>query len=158
MDNAHKLPFADQGSVAGVLTITTSRDGVAREVGRFPNKVVSASGFGRNLIARQLIGDTTYPLEIDSAALGSSATAADDTQTGLITPVVSGIAISAASAVGGIVTVDVFVADANLANGTYREFGLFCNGRLFARVVVSPDYTKVSGEDTLFSYTLTLSG
>ena len=153
-----KLDIQDGSRVAGFLTITTFKDGKpVREIGRFPNKVVVSNGYGRNLIARRLIGDTTYGIEIDSAALGTDGTAAADVQTDLLAPTVTGIPLTDGSAVNGVVTIDVFVADANLANGTYREFGLFIGGRLFARVVISPAYTKVSGEDTLFSYELTLT-
>lgn len=148
-------PFA----VAGVLRITKYFDG--REVWQsaaLPNKVVSSSGYGRNIIARQLAGDATYPIEIDSAALGSGSTAAADSDIGLETSVVSGLSITNAVVTNNVVQVDVFVSDAALSNGTYREFGLFCNGRLFARILISPAYTKASGEDTLFSYTLTITG
>lgn len=142
----------------GLLTITRMRGGrVVEKVGPFPNKVVCTDGYGRNLLARQLAGVTLYPVEIDSAALGDTNTAASDAQTDLLTPLVTGIPITDKTAVLGVVTVDVFVADANLPDDTYREFGLFCDGRLFARVVISPDYTKGAGEDTLFTYELTLS-
>lgn len=148
----------DQGRVAGHLTITTFKDGVAvRSSGPLPNKVVSSSGYGRNLIARQLAGDSTYPLEIDTASLGDNNTAAADAQTDLLNPLVEDVPITNATAVDDVLTVDVFVADANLPNDTYEEFGLFCAGRMFCRVVISPAYTKGAGEDTLFSYELTLN-
>lgn len=154
-----KSPKVKEGArVGGQLTITTFKDGVAiRTVGPFCNKVVSSEGYGRNLIARQLAGNATYSLEIDTASVGDSNTAAADAQTDLISPLVEDIPITDASAVDDVLTVDVFVSDANLADDTYQEFGLFCGGRLFARVVISPSYTKASGEDTLFSYELTLS-
>lgn len=153
----NKRNHTDVSRVAGFLTIKRFKDGKPEIVGRFPNKVVMSSGYGRNLIARRLAGDATYAIAIDSAGLGSSSTAAADAQTDLITPVVTGIPLTNITAVDDVVTVDVFVADANLPNGTYREFGLFIDGRLFARVVVSPDYTKAAGEDTLFTYELTLT-
>jgi len=145
--------------VAGELTIRKLVEG--REVWRsepLPNKVVTSAGFGRNLIARMLAGDSSLGLEIDTASLGDDNTAAADTQTDLLSPLVEDIPITNAAAVDNVVTVDVFIADANLPNDTYEEFGLFIGGRLFARVVISPSYTKATGEDTLFSYTLTLTG
>lgn len=149
----------DNTTVRGSLTISTFRDGkVIRTSPAYPNKVVTSSGYGRNLIARALAGDSTYSVVIDSAALGDSNTAAADGNTGLGNSLVSGIPISNMSASSNVLNVDVFVADDNLPDDTYEEFGLFCDGRLFARVVISPAYTKVSGEDTLFSYTLTLTG
>lgn len=144
--------------VAGRLTIKTFRDGeLARMIGPFPNRVVSSSGYGRNLIARQLAGDTTYPLAIDSASVGDDGTAAADGQTGLGNALVEDIPLTSIGATGDTVTVDVFVADANLPDDSYEEFGLFCDGRLFSRVVIDPAYTKASGEDTLFSYELTIN-
>lgn len=148
----------DSGHVGGHLTIQSFKDGtLVRKLGPFPNKVVMSSGYGRNIIARQIAGDTTYSLEIDSASLGDSNTAAADAQTDLLSPLVQDIPITDSRATNDLVTTDVFVADANLPDDTYEEFGLFCDGRLFARVVISPAYTKASGEDTLFTYELKLT-
>lgn len=149
----------DESRVAGFLTITRLRDGQAVEkLGPFPNKVVSSSGHGRNIIARQLAGDTTYGIEIDSAAVGDSATAAADGNTDLGNSLVSSIDITKFTVTNNVLQVDVFVADGNLADDTYQEFGLFCGAQLFARIIIDPAYTKASGEDTLFTYTLTISG
>jgi hypothetical protein len=150
---------SDINHVGGYLTITKLIDGkVVFTTPAMPNKVVSSSGYGRNLIARQLAGDTTFSMEIDSASIGTSSTAAADGQTNLVASAVSGISITNMVVANNVLTVDVFVASGELPNGTYREFGLFCNGRLFARIVISPDYTKGTNEDTLFTYTLTLAG
>jgi len=154
------VPILEQNHVAGHLTISTYKNDVLiRRSEPMPNKVVSGTGgHGRNLIARQLAGDTTYPLAITSAAAGSGSTAPADGDTGLETPVASNIPITRMIVTNNVLQVDVFVSSANLANGTYREFGLFCGAQLFARIIISPDYTKASGEDTLFTYTLTLTG
>lgn len=146
-------------NLAGVLSIKTFKDGkLVRELGPFKNKVVTSSGYGRNLILRAMAGDTTYPIEIDSAAVGSNSTAAVDGDTNLNTVVHSGLSITNASVSNNVLTIDVFVADATLTNVTYREFGLFADGRLISRVIISPDYTKGAGEETLFAYTLTMTG
>lgn len=144
----------------GHLTIRGYRDGaLIRETGPIPNKVVSGSGgYGRNLVARQLAGDTTYPLEIDSAALGDDDTAPADSDTALGNSLVSGIGITNIVVSNNSLQIDVFIADGSLADDTYKEFGLFCAGRLFARILISPSYTKATGEDTLFTYTLPLTG
>lgn len=158
MKRLRKVKRSDRARVAGYLTISTFKDGErVSTVGPFPNKVVSSSGYGRNLIARRLAGDASLPIQIDSASVGDSNTAAADAQIDLVSPLVTDIPITDSTAVSDIVTVDVFAADANLPDDTYREFGLFCDGRLFARVVISPAYTKVAGEDTLFTYELTLT-
>lgn len=154
-----KIKLSEPSRIAGVLIISAYRNGVLlRQSSPLPNKVVLGSGYGRDLILRQLSGDTTYALEIDSAAVGDDDTAATDADTALGSALVSGISITNMTITGEVLNVDVFVADGNLADDTYQEFGIFCDSRLFARVVIDPAYTKVSGEDTLFSYSLTLSG
>jgi len=149
----------DSAHIGGYLTIKTFKDGVLqRELGPFQNKVVSSNGYGRNLILRQMAGDTTYPIEIDSAAIGDGNTAPADGNTGLANSLVSGIDITNMSITNNVLTIDVFVADGNLPNDTYEELGFFAAGRLISRIIISPAYTKSTGEDTLFTYTLTLTG
>jgi hypothetical protein len=149
----------DQLGIVGQLTIKTFKDGqLIREIGPFKNKVVTSSGYGRNLILRALAGDTTYPVEIDSAAVGDNNTAPVDGNTALGNSLVSGIAITNKSVANNVLTVDVFANTTTLPNDTYEEFGLFCAGRMLSRVIISPAYTKATGEDTLFVYTLTMTG
>lgn len=150
---------SDAFAIAGQLAIKTFKDGkLIREIGPCKNKVVSSSGYGRNIILRQMAGDTTYALEIDSAAVGDGATAPADGDTGLDNSLVAGLTITNASVANNILTIDLFVPDADLPDDTYAEFGLFANGRLMSRVLIAPTYTKAAGEDTLFSYTLTITG
>lgn len=154
-----KRELPDASAIAGALTIKAFKDGeLIREIGPFKNKVVSSSGYGRNIILRQMAGDVTYALAIDSAAVGSGAVAPADGDTGLGTSLVSGLTITNASVANNILTIDVFVPSASLPVATYAEFGLFANGRLMTRVLITPAYTKAAGEDTLFTYTLTLTG
>lgn len=146
--------------VAGKLTIRKFREGrLIFQSAPLPNKVVSdAGGYGRNLIARALAGDATYPVTIDSARIGDDDTPAADADSDLGNVLITDVPITNITVSGDELNLDVFVADSNLPDDTYEEFGLFCDGRLFARIVISPAYTKVSGEDTLFTYTLTLTG
>lgn len=149
----------DSVHLAGVLRIKTLKNGeVIRESGPFKNKVVTSAGYGRNLILRWMAGETTYPIVIDSAALGDSTTAAADGDTGLLNQLVSGLTITNITVVNNVMTVDVFVPDGDLPDDTYAEFGLFLTGRLLSRIIISPSYTKSAGEDTLFSYELTFTG
>lgn len=150
---------SDQLGFVGELTIRTYKDGAnVRQIGPFKNKVVSSSGYGRNLIMRALAGDATYPVEIDSASLGDDNTAPTDSDTGLGNSLIADLPLTAASVSNNILTIDVFVPSANLPDDTYEEFGLFADGRLMSRLVISPAYTKASGEDTLFTYTMTANG
>lgn len=144
---------------AGVLTIKKYKDGKLISQSEHKNKVVSgAGGYGRNLIMRQLIGDTTYGIEIDSASIGDGSTAPADSDTALGNSLVSGISISNSSLANNVATIDVFASDGTLPDDTYNEFGFFIGGRLFSRILISPAYTKATGEDTIFSYTLTSTG
>ena len=119
---------------------------------------MSSTGYGRNLILRWMAGEATYPIVINSASLGTGTTAAADGDTNLQTPTVTGIAITDMAVVNNVLTVSVFVPDGDLPNGTYAEFGLLATLRLLIRILISPSYTKATGEDTLFSYSLTFSG
>lgn len=91
-------------------------------------------------------------------SLGDDNTAAADGNTALGNSLVSGISITDFTISNNELEIDVFVSDGSLPDDTYEEFGLFCDGRLFARIIITPAYTKASGEDTLFTYTLTLTG
>lgn len=145
--------------LSGVLVIKKWKDGkLIWQSEPIKNKVVSSSGYGRNLVLRRLIGDTTYGIAIDSAKIGSGTTAPTDSDTDLQTAVVSGISISNSSVSNDVATIDVFISDGTLPNGTYGEFGFFISGRMFSRILISPVYTKASGEDTTFTYTLTSTG
>jgi hypothetical protein len=156
MKNSNNL---DNVGIHGQLTIKTFKNGVlVREAGPFKNKVVTSSGYGRNLILRALAGDATYPVEIDSASVGDNNTAPADGNTALGNSLVALIPITNKSVANNVLTVDVFANTTVLPNDTYEEFGLFCNARMLSRVIISPPYTKATGEDTLFVYTLTMTG
>ncbi len=153
------MQLKDKAHIGGTLTIKTFRDGqLVRTLGPFHNKVVSSSGYGRNLLIRQLAGDATYPIEIDSMAIGDGTTAPADGDTALGNSLVSGIDITDMTVDNNLLSIDVFVADGNLPDDDYEELGFFCTGRLFSRILLDTTYTKESGEDTLFNYQLTFSG
>lgn len=154
-----EITHTDDNFITGSLVITKFKDGQKIwQSEPMKNKVVSSSGYGRNLIARRLAGDTTYGIEIDSASLGDSNTAPADGDTGLGNSLVSGISITNATVSNNQITIDVFASDGTIADDTYEEFGLFIGGRLFSRLVISPAYVKATGEDSLFTYTLTIAG
>jgi hypothetical protein len=154
-----EIASRSRAHAGGFLTIRRFRNGELLSVSDpIPNKVVSSEGYGRNLILRWMTGEATYPIVIETAALGDDGTAAVDGDTALGNETVADIPLTDSTVSGDELTIDVFVADANLPNGTYRELGFFADGRLMVRIVIDPDYTKVSGEDTLFTYTLALNG
>lgn len=124
---------------------------------RMKNKIVSTSGYGRNLIMRQLAGDTTYSIEIDSAKIGTGTNAPADSDTDLQTAVLSNIPVANVVVSNDSVLITFFITDALLTNGTYKEFGIYCNGRLFARSLISPNFTKGSNQNATVDYTITSS-
>lgn len=149
----------ESASIAGVLTITKLKNGKKIwESEPMHNKVVSSDGYGRNLLMRKLAGVDTYPVEIDSFSIGDGTTAPVDADTGLENSLVSGIDLTNVSLSNNVLTIDVFISDDNLPDDTYAEVGFFCTGRIFSRILLTAPYTKSTGEDTLFSYTLTFTG
>ncbi|CAB4151428.1 hypothetical protein UFOVP594_15 [uncultured Caudovirales phage] len=156
-----KLTSKDTPGMTGKLVIMKfakgTRDLLWKSEPMF-NLVVSSDGYGRNLIMRQLSGNTAYPILIDSASIGDDNTAPNDADTDLGNVLVSGISISNMVVTNDELVVDVFASDATLPDDTYQEFGLKCGTQLFSHVIISPAYTKSSNEDTLFTYTLTLNG
>ena len=121
------------------------------------NKIMLSANYGLDVISRQLGGDDTYPMEIDSASIGTGTTAPAASDTALETPTLSGIVVADVAYGIGEVTLTFFITDAQLANGTYTEFGIFQNLRLFARSLILPVFTKASNQNVTVDYTISLS-
>lgn len=102
------------------------------------NLVVSSSGYGRNLLVRQMSGDTTYPIVINSCKIGTGTNTPADSDTDLQTSVLSVSSPITYEVNNNQLILTFFIPTANLADGTYREFGLFMTSRLFARSLISP--------------------
>lgn len=121
------------------------------------NLIMEGAINGTGLIMRQLANDTTYALPITSAAIGTGSTAPALSDTALVAPVLSGILVRSRVQTPTSLTLKFFVTDGELANGTYREFGLFCGARLFARSLISPVWTKATGQDAIIEYVITIT-
>jgi hypothetical protein len=122
------------------------------------NLIVSGSGgYGRNIIARILANDNTYPLPITSASIGTDSTAPTNADTDLIAPVLEDIGVADEEVTDNVVVLSFFISNSELANGTYKEFGLFCGTKLFARSIITPSYVKGTNEDTTVEYTITIT-
>lgn len=150
-----KILGTDKNTIGGVLEIVKFRNG--KEISRksHHNLVVNSSGYGKNIILRQLSGDDTYAIDIASFCAGSSNQAVSELDTDLIALVMSGISITDYVISGSQLIMNVFVTDAEMPNGTYREFGFKTSGnRLFSRIVPAGALVKSAGEDILFIYTL----
>lgn len=142
----------------GRYKITTLERGKAvHETDWIHNLIMEGVSNGTGLITKQLIGDVVLPLPITSASIGTSATAPAITDTALVAPVLSNIIVRTKSATATVVSLSFFIADAELANGTYREFGLFCGTRQLARSLITPVFTKASGQDAIITYEITIT-
>lgn len=146
-----------KGGMTGRLTISKYKDGKLISEQKEENRVVSSAGHGRNLLIRQLTGDTTYGLEVDEGKIGTGTTAPVDGDTDLETAVLSNITVESTSFSNDEATFSFFILDGDLADGTYDEFGLFIGGQLLARSVFTNSFSKSAGENTRVDYTLTLS-
>lgn len=121
------------------------------------NLVVTGVNHGTNLILQRLIGEKDFDIEVTSAAIGTGTTVPQASDTDLATPVLDGILRATQEIVGNTAVLQFFIADAELPNGTYSEFGLKCGEQLFARSLIQPTYTKSSAEDTTVEYELTVT-
>lgn len=118
------------------------------------NLVVFNTDHGAQLILQHLAGDTTYPLNLDNASIGTGTTAAADTDTDLETPEVEDIPRVLVEINTDNIYTEWFIPSDELPNDTYTEFGLFAGTQLFARSIISPSFTKGNNEDALVEYTI----
>jgi hypothetical protein len=116
------------------------------------NLVTLANNHGLNLIARHLVGDDSFPLEITQAKIGTGTTPPTIADTDLETPVLSNIIVALSSFTGGVADFEFFMPDGELPDNEYTEFGIFCGDQMFARSIINPSYTKTTGEDTSCQY------
>ena len=128
-------------------------------VGKWNNNLIMlGTNTGLNLFIKRLLGTKLYDPEITQAKIGTGDTAPADADTDLETTVLAGILVSKSTEESaGVVTFEFFMSDADLTEGTYREFGIFCSSQLFARALILPVYSKSVGEDSQVEYTLTLT-
>lgn len=159
-----RLGLNSKGAMLGSFVIKTydNRTGkLLYQSKPIKNRIVSSSGYGRNIVIRNLAGDNTYPIEIDGAIIGTGTSTPSDSDTNLQTPTtLTGITvIPVASSVvsNDSVVMSFYVTDVQLPNGTYNEFGLKCGSQLFSRAIISPAFTKGTNQNTTVDYTIQLS-
>ncbi len=147
--------------IKGKIRITTFQAGtkeIIRQTGWMPNLIVLGENTGMNLLIKRLINNTTYDLIITSAEIGTDDTPPANGNTNLIAPVVTGIEVSNVTQVDvDEALIEFFIPDAQLPEGTYKEFGLRCGTQLFSRVLISPVYEKTIGSDTKVEYTINVN-
>lgn len=146
------------------VIVTDSKTGEVKRVSEWSkNLIMNSTGRGIQMLMERLSGSTTYTGIINYGGIGSSATAPAITDTQL-TAEVARATTATATLSGNILTCKFFFADANLANGTYREFGMFVDGtasansgRLFNHSLFGTAHTKATGEDTTVQVDVTFS-
>lgn len=119
------------------------------------NLVMLGTNTGVNLILARLANVLTYDCIITSAEIGTGTTAPANSDTNLVTPTVTGIAVASSSVSSGSILLSFFIPSGSLANGTYKEFLLRCGTQAFARSLITPNYTKGTNQDTTIEYTIT---
>ena len=128
------------------------------------NLVMDSPNYGLDIIIQRLAGINTYSLNLLWIELGTGTTAPTVNDTGLTTPSIRA-AVSLQEDYGATdAIVQAYIIDANLPNATYGEVGSFVDGtssigsgQLFNHALISPTYTKVSGEDTTIEVDINLT-
>lgn len=155
-----KKLFDEKNGISGKYRFITKRAGtdeVIRETDWIENLVMNGTDTGVNLIMKTLIGTTTIN-EITSASIGTGTTAPTDGDTDLETPVTTDIPRGTQNiSPTNVLTILFFIPDGDLPNGTYNEFGLFCETQIFSRSIISPAYVKGSTEDTIVEYRIEIT-
>jgi hypothetical protein len=125
------------------------------------NLIMNGTNTGLNLILDHLNSDNTYSLNINYADIGTGTNTPAYADTTLQTAVSRAVKANGTVS-GSILSLFFFWADANLANGTYREFGAFIDGtatvstgQIFERALFAIAYTKATGEDTTVQLDIT---
>lgn len=83
---------------------------------------------GRNVWARRLAGDTTYTGEVDWGALGTGASPSFTNASTQLNNEVFRLQADSQAFDDNIAYVDWFIEAADVANGTYTEWGAFIDG------------------------------
>lgn len=155
------MRIKNKATIKGKYKIKTFRAGtkeLLRETDWISNLIVLNNNSGLNIFIKNLIGDFTNNLEITKAKIGDNNTPPANSDTDLKNTIVDNILVAVRTETDvDEATFQFFIPDAELPDGTYREFGIFCGERLFARSIFNPAYSKSSGEDTLVEYVITTS-
>jgi hypothetical protein len=120
------------------------------------NLIVSSNTYGRNLVARAMAGDTTYPVEVDGMVLSTNTTppTVSDTAWGgteILVP------IQVPSVANNVIVFSAFFADMDLPNDTYSKIGLAIDGRIFSSALLDTPIVKDTGESYRYDYQITIN-
>jgi hypothetical protein len=147
----------DKIGIKGKFKISKFRNGnLINETDWQDNLVVSSDTYGRNLIARAIAGDNTYPIEIDSMVLSTNNTAPTNTDTAWGGTEID-VPIQLPDVANNVVTFSAFFTDGDLPNGTYYKIGLAMNGRIFTSALLDIPEVKATGDEYRIDYQVTIN-
>jgi hypothetical protein len=119
------------------------------------NRIVLSEGYGANLIMKHLGNDTSLgPIAIDHVGLGTGATAITAGDNVMEAELVN-VPVESWSVVDGVLTMALYIEDANMPNATYTRIALKIGTRMFTHAVCN--YVKLTGKDTTLEYVITLN-
>ncbi len=128
------------------------------------NLLMQSTGRGLDVIVQRLLSINTYSLNITKGAIGTGSTPPTVNDTQLVAETVR-VSPSTTQDIGyNEAVLQFFFPDANLANGTYNEFGTFIDGaagantgQLFNRAIFASPYVKTAGTDTTVEVDITFT-
>jgi hypothetical protein len=126
------------------------------------NAVTNVDGQGMNLQARLLVGDENILPKITAAKIGTGTTSPTESDTDLESPTFTTDFIADSGVQGSDqASFSFFIADNEIPNDTYTEFGIFTppasDRRLFARGLFDEAVDKSSGQDIRVEYDINFS-
>lgn len=124
------------------------------------NLVMDDTNTGIQLICKGFTGSRTN-IKLTYARVGTDGTARTDTDSDLNSPFATYFPITFYNNNGSSVTLEIFMSDQKLDDGTYEEVGLYMdttsNPKFFSASVISPAESKVTGEDKQINYTVSVT-
>lgn len=156
----------EKNGVVGKYKIITYKAGtkeILRETPWQKNLIMLGTNTGKTLILQRLAGINTYSLNITHLDIGTGTTSPAVTDTALTTAVARA-STPVATIVGNTLSLQFFLTDAELANGSYKEIGTFVDGsaglgtgKIFNHALFGVTYVKATGEDTTIQVDFSLT-
>ncbi len=157
------MKYKETFNIKGQYKIKKWKDGVlVWESPIIDNLLMLNTNRGLAIIFNRLLGQTTYDLEIKTLAIGKDDTAPTIDDTDLLALVTEDIPYAQRSRTAiDEIDFEFFISDGELPDDTYNEIGLYtgtgATKRLFARSIITPSFTKSTGEDITVEYKIKLT-
>ena len=164
--NSQVVKVGDSIVLKGMMRAIGTKVGtgeVMQDTGWCPNMVMLGTYLGKGLILARLAGDLTYTCVLNWLTIGSSSTAPTASDTQLGAEVTRGSCVNQIISTN-VLTIQAFIPDAQLANGSYPEAGSVVDGsasvntgKQFNHILFTIPYVKASGQDTTLQLQLTIN-